>query len=145
MAAKDFYHEHVKAALAKDGWKITDDPLTIDWMETTLHIDFGAERLIAAEKGAEKIAVEVKSFVGSSKIEDLRDALGQFVIYRLSLKRKESERKLFIAVRDDVYRRIFDTSDGRFLLVEEQIRLIVFDDCRKEIVKWISWTDIATS
>jgi XisH protein len=58
MAAKDFYHGHVKTALAKDGWKITD---------------------------------------------------------------------------------------GRFLLVEEQIRLIVFDDRRKEIVKWISWTDIATS
>ena len=145
MAAKDIYHEHVKTALTKDGWKITDDPLTIDWMETTLQIDFGAERLIAAEKGTEKIAVEVKSFVGSSKIEDLRDALGQFVIYRLSLKRKKSERTLFIAVRDDVYRRIFETSDGRFLLVEEQIRLIVFNVRRKEIVKWISWTDIATS
>ena len=39
MAAKDFYYEHVKTALAKDGWKITDDPLTINWMETTLHID----------------------------------------------------------------------------------------------------------
>ena len=53
-------------------------------MDATLQIDLGAERLIAAEKGIEKIAVEVKSFVGSSKIEDLRDAVGQFVIYRLS-------------------------------------------------------------
>jgi hypothetical protein len=145
MAARDFYHEHVKTALIKDGWKITDDPLTVSWMDVTLQIDLGAERLIAAEKGTEKIAVEVKSFVGSSKIEDLRDAVGQFVIYRLSLKRKKSEHKLFIAVRDDVYSRIFDTSDGRFLLVEEEVMMIVFNARRKEIVKWISWTDIETS
>ncbi len=145
MAAKDLYHEHVRTALTKDGWTITDDPLSIEWMGTTLQIDFGAERLIAAEKGEEKIAVEVKSFVGSSKIEDLRDALGQFIIYRLSLKRKSPERKLFIAIRDDVYRRIFETSDGKFLLVEEQIRLIIFNARKKEIVKWISWTDIVTS
>lgn len=145
MAAKDFYHEHVRTALKKDGWTITDEPLSLEWMETTLHIDIGAERLIAAEKGEEKIAVEVKSFVGSSKIEDLRDALGQFIIYRLSLKRKNPERILFIAIRDDVYRRIFETSDGKLLVVEEQIRLLVFNVRKKEIVKWINWTDIATS
>ncbi len=27
--AKDIYHEHVKAALIKDGWTITDDPLVL--------------------------------------------------------------------------------------------------------------------
>ena len=145
MAAKDLYHEHVRAALKKDGWTITDEPLSLEWMETTLQIDFGAERLITAEKGKEKIAVEVKSSVGPSKIEDLRDALAQFIIYRLSLKRKRPNHILFIAIRDDVYRRIFETSDGKLLLAEEQVRLLVFNVRKKEIVKWISWTDIATS
>ena len=29
MAAKDFFHSHVKNALIKDGWTVTDDPLPI--------------------------------------------------------------------------------------------------------------------
>jgi hypothetical protein len=29
MPAKDIYHETVKAALIKDGWTITDDPLNL--------------------------------------------------------------------------------------------------------------------
>jgi len=29
VAAKDFYHEHVRKALIKDGWTITDDPLSM--------------------------------------------------------------------------------------------------------------------
>ena len=145
MAAKDFYHEHVKTALQKDGWTITDDPFTMDWLGTNVYADLGAERLITAEKGVEKIAVEVKSFIGPSKIKDLRDALGQFVIYRLSLKKAASERVLFMAIRDDVYPSIFEKPDGRFLLVEEEMRIIVFNPMRKEIVKWISWTDTETS
>ncbi len=145
MAAKDFYHEHVRTALTKDGWTITDDPLKIEWLGANLQIDLGAERLITAERGKEKIAVEVKSFIGPSKIEDLKDALGQFMIYRASLKKAGSERVLFLAIRDDVYRRIFERPDGESLLVEEEIRLLVFNANRKEIVKWINWTDIATS
>lgn len=145
MAAKDLYHEHVRKALIKDGWTITDDPLSLSWLGTTLHVDLGAERLIAAEKGAERIAVEVKSFIGSSKIEDLRDALGQFMIYRSSLKRTLPQRQLFLALRDSAYRRIFESADGRALLVEEELRLLVFNAKRKEIIRWISWTDIATS
>jgi len=39
VAAKDFYHEHVRKALIKDGWTITDDPLSMKWLGTTLQID----------------------------------------------------------------------------------------------------------
>lgn len=28
--AKDFYHDHVKHALEKDGWEITDDPYILE-------------------------------------------------------------------------------------------------------------------
>jgi hypothetical protein len=145
MAAKDFYHEHVKTALTKDGWTITDDPLKLQWLGANLQVDLGAERLITAERGKEKIAVEVKSFIGPSRIENLRDALGQFMIYRSSLKKVAPERLLFLAIRNDVYGRIFERPDGRSLLVEEEIRLLVFNAKRKEIVKWISWTDIVPS
>ncbi|MEB3282115.1 MAG: element excision factor XisH family protein [Lyngbya sp.] len=31
MPAKDFYHDTVKNALIKDGWRITNDPLRLKW------------------------------------------------------------------------------------------------------------------
>ncbi|MGK7919083.1 MAG: element excision factor XisH family protein, partial [Trichodesmium sp.] len=59
--AKDIFHQQVKNALIKDGWNITHDPFTIRISEAVkLHIDLAAENAIAAEKGSEKIAVEIK-------------------------------------------------------------------------------------
>jgi len=55
MPALDRYHETVRHALNKDGWTITDDPLTLELDERTLYADFGAERLLAAERGTEKL------------------------------------------------------------------------------------------
>ncbi|OAD22182.1 XisH protein [Candidatus Thiomargarita nelsonii] len=48
----------------------------------TLYADIGAERLISAEKGLQKIIVEIKSFVGHSEIYDLQQALGQYIMRR---------------------------------------------------------------
>ncbi len=80
MPAKDIYHDTVKNALIKDGWTITDDPLVISIGKKDLFIDLGAEKLIAAEKDSKKIAVEIKSFIGSSQVNDLKNALGQYVL-----------------------------------------------------------------
>ncbi len=67
--AKDVFHQQVKNALIKDGWHITHDPLTIRISEAVkLQIDLAAETTIAAERDSEKIAVEIKSFVGDSDI-----------------------------------------------------------------------------
>ncbi len=62
MSARDLFHEAVKNALQKENWIVTDDPLKIEFEEVTFKIDLGAERLIAAERAGEKIAVEIKSF-----------------------------------------------------------------------------------
>ena len=137
MSAKDLYHEQVKKALIKDGWTITNDPLSLPWGGTTLHIDIGAERIIAAERAARKIAVEVKSFVSPSRIADLKDALSSFVLYRHVLRLSESNRELYIAVREDVYLSLFDQPYGKRLCLDEQIRLIVFDIATEEVVKWL--------
>ncbi len=45
--AKDLFHDVVKNALIKDGWKITDDPLSLKVGDSELYIDLGAERLIS--------------------------------------------------------------------------------------------------
>ncbi|BAY79765.1 fdxN element excision controlling factor protein (plasmid) [Nostoc linckia NIES-25] len=66
MSAKDVFHEVVKIALQKDGWQITHDPLLFNVGGVKMSIDLAAEKLIAAERENEKIAVEVKSFLEKS-------------------------------------------------------------------------------
>lgn len=108
MSAKDLFHDAVKNALIKDGWTITDDPLHLKISEKIdIYIDLGAEKLISAEKEGEKIAVEVKSFIGKSTIFEFHAALGQFLNYKLALKKNEAERILFLAVPQKVYNDFF--------------------------------------
>src|SRR4051794_32070929 len=100
MPAKDTFHDACKNALIKDGWTITHDPLRLVWGGKDMYVDLGAERLLAAEKPGQRIAVEVKSFLGESEIDDLEKAVGQFVLYRAVLAEREPDRQLFIAVTE---------------------------------------------
>ncbi len=140
MPAKDIYHNPCKQALIKDGWSVTHDPYFLRWGKKDLFIDLGAEKLIAAQKGEQRIAVEIKSFVGLSDVEDLKNALGQYILYQDLLARIDGDRQLFLAVRDIVFQEIFEESKslGRLLLDNNRLRLLTFDDRREEIVKWIS-------
>jgi len=78
MPAKDIFHSTVRIGLEKEGWIITNDPLYLDFGGVEVYIDLAAEKIIAAEREGEKIAVEVKSFIGSSAIPEFHKALGLF-------------------------------------------------------------------
>ena len=139
MPAKDFYHNTVVNALIKDGWIITDDPLYLRLTKgKKLFIDLGAQQLIAAEKGLEKIAVEIKSFRQASEMKDLEEALGQFVLYNYVLSRYQPDRKLYLAVTKEIGERVFEEEAGQILIEENVIKLFTFDPIKEEIVKWIS-------
>ena len=88
MSAKDFFHDAVRLALEKDGWLITNDPLSFTVDTLDFRIDLGAERLLGAEKEGQKIAVEVKSFLGQSEVTEFHTALGQTLNYRTVLRKK---------------------------------------------------------
>jgi hypothetical protein len=137
MPRLDLYHHVVKRALEKDGWLITHDPLILHTGIKRLYVDLGAARLISAEKAQNKIAVEIKSFVGASDIEDLEKALGQYVLYHKLLGKQEPDRQLYIAVTKNVYEFVFRTEPGELFLIDETIRLIVFDEQTEEIQLWL--------
>jgi hypothetical protein len=137
MPARDFYHDVVKSALIADGWTITDDPLVLQWGTKDLFVDLGAERLLAAAKGGQKIAVEVKSFAGASVVTELERALGQFILYRDILEQTEPERLLFLAITRKVYDDLFREPIGQLLLMREKLRLLVFDPEPGIVVEWI--------
>ena len=138
MAAKDLYHEHVKTALEKDGWTITHDPYRLKWRgRKKMLIDLAAEKLLLAEKGTTKIAIEVKSFVRTSSLEDLYNAVGQFILYRKALRKTEPARDLYLAIRQEVYDELFDDPNEDSLVLEDGIKVIVFAPETMEIVLWI--------
>ncbi|MBO1071033.1 MAG: fatty-acid synthase [Dolichospermum sp. DEX189] len=137
MPAKDIYHDSVRKSLEKDDWIITDDPLTLKIGKKDIFIDLAAEKLLAAEKQGKKIAVEVKSFIGLSEVEDLKNALGQYILYEKILERIESDRVLYLAIRDTVFYKIFTEEIGKILLEDNTIKLIVFDSQEEKITQWI--------
>lgn len=134
--AKDKVHEHVVTALKKDSWTITHDPFKILWKKRKLLVDLGAEKLIAAQKDSEKIAVEVKSFIGANDLDDLYQAIGQFVLYRQAMKIAAPERVLFLAIDVQAFKLLFDDEDGESLRANEAINLLVFDKQTEEVVLW---------
>ena len=140
MSAKDIYHDSCVHALQKHGWTITHDPLTISVGKTDLLIDLGAERIVGAERNGERIAVEIKSFVRLSLIQDLKEAVGQFVLYEgaLSESPKNTDRTLFLAIRDETYDAVFEEAIGQMLLRHTHLRLIVFDPIEEVIIQWIN-------
>ncbi len=137
MPAKDIYHDVAKNALVKDGWTITQDPLRLRLGRKDLFVDLGAEKLLAAEKGSEKIAIEIKSFVGPSEVRDLENALGQFVLYQNALSIIEPDRTLYLAIREMVYVDIFEEEIGKMLLERNVLRLVSFDPKEEVITRWI--------
>ncbi len=136
MPAKDVFHTVVKSALDKDGWTITDDPLSLQLEDDQVFIDLGAERLIAAQRDHEKIAVEIKSFLAPSTLSEFHTALGQFLNYRIVLREKQPERVLYLAVNLETYNDFFSRQLPKLSIEEYHLKMIIFDPIHEEIVKW---------
>lgn len=136
MPARDLLHNAVRNALVRDGWTITHDPLRLTSGRRNLYVDLGAERLLAAEKGALRIAVEVKTFSGPSDVDALEQAMGQHILYRALLGGQDPGRMLFLAVPDDVWNTLFQEPIGETALRHALDRVICFDPAEERIIQW---------
>jgi hypothetical protein len=136
MPPRDTFHPAVCQALIKDGWTITHDPLRLRWGQRDLYVDLGAERLLGAERGDQRIALEIKSFTSSSEMHDLEESLGQFTLYQEILAATEPDRILYLAVREETWDGVFAEPIGQLLLNNRRIRLMVFNERTEEVVRW---------
>ncbi|MEH2463509.1 XisH family protein [Nostoc sp.] len=134
--AKDLFHQAVKQALIKDGWTITSDPLIIRIERVKLEIDLAAEKVFAAEKDEQKIAVEVKSFINPSVITDFHNALGQFLNYRLALEMTEPDRILYLAVPIDIFNTFFQERFTQAAISYYTLKIIAYKPNTEEIIEW---------
>lgn len=138
MPARDRYHSAVRNALIKDGWTITHDPFTISIGRRDVYVDIGAERVLAASRGDERIAVEIKVFAGLSDLRDREHAVGQYLVYYFALQDLEAERRLFLAVPEEAYDGILSEPIARKVMEGANIALLVFNPHKEAIVRWMT-------
>lgn len=136
MPQRDIYHAIVVEAMKADDWIITDDPLHLSYGGRNVYADLGAEQPIAAEKVGRKIAVEIKSFLGESDVQELSLSIGQHNMYRNILAEIDPMRVLYLAVPGFVYDGIFQEPLGQLMIQREQLRLLVFDHKMRRIREW---------
>ena len=135
MPARNIYHDTVVKALQADGWTITHDPLRIGYGGQDMYVDLGADRpTIGAERGKERIAVEIQSFLSPSRVRDLQEAIGQYEVYRLVLAEQEPDRQLFMAVPNEFYDQFLTERFGQFIISQLKVKLVVFEEER--ILQW---------
>ncbi|MEZ4663459.1 MAG: element excision factor XisH family protein [Caldilineaceae bacterium] len=137
MPAKDVFHDSVKNALTNEDWVITKEHYYFRIGQDPVYIDLAAEKMIAAEKGGRKIAVEIKSFAGASLTADFHVAVGQFVNYRIALRSHEPERTLYLAIPIEVYKTYFARQFATMVVEDQNIKLLIYDPEQEVILQWI--------
>ncbi|MEO0041228.1 MAG: hypothetical protein RL329_676 [Bacteroidota bacterium] len=136
--ARDMFHKAAKEALEKAGWTITHDPyyLTLQKDVAQYEIDLGAERLLAAEKGTEKIVVEVKSLMKTSLLHEFHSVLGQYLVYQYGLQKMEKDRKLYLAIPSFGQKKLNNIPPLLDMIKDFNVKIICFDSETKTIVSW---------
>lgn len=137
MSKRDLIHDAVKEGLEKEGWIITNDPLQLRTGGTTFRMDLGAEKVIIAEKGKVKIAVEIKSFTNISLVYDFYEAFGQYMFYRDALIDKSIDRQVYLAISKSTWKRIQTIPFLLKRINQYQIKIIVFDIYKNKLIEWI--------
>jgi hypothetical protein len=137
MPTRDPYHDLVKNALRKDGWRVTYDVLPLKRRTVSEAGESWTMQLLAADKDERKIAVAVNSFIGRSDLATLSQALAQLALSRPRVHAVESTRVLYLAVRQATYTTCFTEPEGRLLLARQPTPLLVFDPRTEAVVQWV--------
>lgn len=95
-------------------------------------------KLLIAQKENQKIAVEIKSFVGLSLITDFYHALGQYQLYLLALRSQFPDWKLYLAMPNETYQILKSDDLLAEFLDELQLHYLIFDTQTQSIEQWIN-------
>jgi len=102
-----------------------------------MYVDIGTERLLAAIRETEKIAVEVKTFGLPSVLTEFHRAVGQYLSYKVMMRKREPDRILFLAIPDDLKEWFMFQEIATQVVADLSIRLLFYDPIQEEITQWI--------
>jgi hypothetical protein len=70
-------------------------------------------------------------------MNDLEEAVGQFVVYRAVMARTEPDHVLYLAVPQEIIKEVFQEPLGQLLLESVSVRVIGFDPVEERITTWM--------
>ena len=91
---------------------------------------------MAAEKGNLKIAVEVKSFLKASLVNEFHTVIGQYLSYHIGLEKVEPTRKLFVAIPKDAFNNLFKMELFHSACKRIDMKVLVYDTDTQTIILW---------
>ncbi|KKI99525.1 element excision factor XisH family protein [Prochlorothrix hollandica] len=140
MGANNQWHDALCHALEQEGWGITRDPLPLVVNpEVKRHpVQGGGDSVVAADRGDEHIAIEVKSFGQDSAIVRFYEALRQYLSDRTLLQHQYPQYVLYLAVPLEIYNSFFSTPLARAIMNSEDLNLIVYNPHLQQITHWIN-------
>lgn len=137
MPRKDLFHDIVKQAITRAGWKVTNDPLFVPTAGgVNFFIDIGAEHIIEAEKEGKQIAIEVKSFNQDSASYSFYEILGQYLVYEEALKEQPQTMPLYIAIASLGYEKLIDTPIFKRMIEKHGLKFIIIEPQTQTIDSW---------
>lgn len=133
--ALDTCHEQIVRALQNDGWIVDDRPRRLSHDGRVIFIDLRATR--QANGSTQPILLaEIKCFPDRKDTsQELYTAVGQYIIYRAMLVERKIEIPLYLAIPDEVYRDMFDSTVQR-AIGDNRIKLVIVNLETETITQW---------
>lgn len=139
MPAIDQCEEQVVRALEKSGWLVTHRPFAIRINKSRAGYVYADLRLREEINNQTIIVVEVKCFASSrTQLDEFYQAVGQYMTYRNALAINDIRFPVYLSVPQSVYTTFFQIPLIVAVVAEAQIKLVVVDLGKEEVVEWIS-------
>ncbi len=95
------------------------------------------ERIIAIERNTEKLAVEIKSFLGQNFSHEFYEAMGQYDNYFFALAEIDPNHEVVVAISTTIFESFFQRKYVQRLLELKRIPVVVIDIENQTIEQWI--------
>lgn len=132
MSARDRYHALVVRALQKAGWRIVQEQPIFRVGRRRLWIDLE----VSNQQIAQRIFVEVKEITPEDGVEGLRNAIGQYILYRAAIKYAGLDARLLLAVSTETNQEILGEPLGKLAKDVAGLHVLVFDVMQEEVIEW---------
>lgn len=134
MPAIDQCEPQVIAALEKQGWRVTHQPLVLRLSK--LELVYPDLRLEHQESHEIVIVVEVKCFPSEAWLDEFYSVVGQYLYYREMLRAMGKNDPLFVAVPLEIFHGLFSRQVIKSVVQSIQMKLIVVDVELAEVIEW---------
>lgn len=139
MPAIDQCEEQVIRALEKAGWLVTHQPFAIRINKKRAGYVYADLRLRQKTNNQTIIVIEVKYFASTrTHLDEFYQAVGQYMSYRNALTINDMQLPVYLSVPSSVFTTFFQIPLIAAVVADAQIKLVVIDLEKEEIIQWIS-------